>query len=214
MSKDSDKKSTPATPKAPTLYFIAGFKLLKGVIVLLLAAGIFALSGHNLGDVFDNVLRWVHLDPEKRFFAAIGDQLDTYTPRNLRVFASGTMIYGLFLFGSGLGLALRASWAIWLAIGESAFFIPIEIFEIIRRHQRRFVAEYITPVGGRIFIERLVKNPHVGRIQNAVALRHPAVEFGMFRDGEKRPRKIFCVAPIQVARHREKSGERKNAGQQ
>ena len=34
---------------------------------------------------------------------------------------------------SGIGLALRAKWAIWLCIGESAFFIPIEIFELVRR---------------------------------------------------------------------------------
>jgi uncharacterized membrane protein (DUF2068 family) len=34
-----------------------------------------------------------------------------------------------------LGLAFRAKWAIWLAIGESAFFIPIEIFELVRHHQ-------------------------------------------------------------------------------
>ena len=27
----------------------------------------------------------------------------------------------------------RARWAIWLAIGESAFFIPVEIFELVRR---------------------------------------------------------------------------------
>ena len=33
----------------------------------------------------------------------------------------------------GLGLAFRVPWAVWLAIGESAFFIPIEIFELIRR---------------------------------------------------------------------------------
>jgi uncharacterized membrane protein (DUF2068 family) len=30
-------------------------------------------------------------------------------------------------------LALRATWAIWLAIGESAFFIPIEVYEIVKR---------------------------------------------------------------------------------
>lgn len=133
MSKKPEN-SQPAPPKAPTLYFIAGFKLLKGVLVLLVAASIFRLSGHNLGDVFDNFLRWVHLDPENRFFASIGDQLETYTPANVRAFASGAMIYGLFMFTSGLGLALRAAWAIWLAIGESAFFIPIEIFEIVRQH--------------------------------------------------------------------------------
>jgi uncharacterized membrane protein (DUF2068 family) len=39
----------------------------------------------------------------------------------------------LFLIVLGSGLAFRAKWAIWLAIGESAFFIPIEIFELARR---------------------------------------------------------------------------------
>jgi len=51
----------------------------------------------------------------------------------MRVVASGTMLYGLFLFVGGTGLAFRAKWAIWLAIGESAFFIPIEVFELVRR---------------------------------------------------------------------------------
>ena len=136
MSKESEKKQPKSAKpgRAPTLYFIAGFKLAKGALVLLVAASIFRLSAHNLGDMFDNFLRWVHLDPENRFFAAIGDQLETYTPANVRAFASGAMIYGLFMIASGLGLALRAAWAIWLAIGESAFFIPIEIFEIVRRH--------------------------------------------------------------------------------
>ena len=55
----------------------------------------------------------------------------------MRVVASGTMLYGLFLLVGGTGLAFRAKWAIWLAICESAFFIPIEIFELIRRRLPR-----------------------------------------------------------------------------
>ena len=43
------------------------------------------------------------------------------------------ILLGLFLLVGGSGLAFRAKWAIWLAIGESAFFIPIEIFELVRR---------------------------------------------------------------------------------
>ena len=125
----ADKKN-----RAFMLYCIAGFKLLKGVLLLLAAAGIFALSKRDLPTAFDGFLRWVHLDPENRFFAGIGDQLATFTPGNVKTFASGTLIYGLFLSASGLGLALRWNWAIWLAIGESAFFIPIEIFELVRRH--------------------------------------------------------------------------------
>jgi uncharacterized membrane protein (DUF2068 family) len=45
----------------------------------------------------------------------------------------------LFLIVLGLGLAFRAKWAIWLAIGESAFFIPIEIFELVRHHSAALV---------------------------------------------------------------------------
>jgi len=117
---------------APTLYLIAGFKLFKAVLLIGLGAGLFALSGKDLGEVFDSFLRWVHLDPSYRFFSAIGDRLDTVTPANLKTVASGTMIYGGFLLASGTGLALRAAWAIWLSIGEAAFFIPIEIFELVR----------------------------------------------------------------------------------
>jgi len=40
----------------------------------------------------------------------------------------------MILVGGGLGLAFRARWAVWLAIGESAFFIPIEIYELLRLH--------------------------------------------------------------------------------
>ena len=54
----------------------------------------------------------------------------------MREVASGTFLCGLFLRVEGIGLSFRAKWAIWLAIGESAFFIPIEIFELIPRHNR------------------------------------------------------------------------------
>ena len=52
----------------------------------------------------------------------------------MHVVASWMFLYSLFLLVGGTGLAFRAKWAVWLAIGESAFFIPIEIFELIRRH--------------------------------------------------------------------------------
>jgi uncharacterized membrane protein (DUF2068 family) len=119
--------------RAPTLYLIAGIKIGKGLLLLLAALGIFALAGRDLSDAFDDFLRWLHLDPERRFFMNVGEWLDTITPANVKVIASGTMIYGLFLLASGVGLALRAAWAIWLCIGESAFFIPVEIFELLRR---------------------------------------------------------------------------------
>ena len=132
----SNAKSSGTKKSAPTLYFIVAIKLVKGAVLLLLALGVFTLANKDLSDVFDQFLRWVHLDPERSFFQGIGDWLDTITPTNVRLVASGTFLCGLYLIILGLGLAFRAKWAIWLAIGESAFFVPIEIFELVRHHNR------------------------------------------------------------------------------
>src|SRR5271169_3400061 len=127
-------KNLEATPQhAPTLYFIAGFKIFKGLLLVAVAVWFFVVAGRDLPDMFDRFLRFVDLDPEKRFFANIGDWLDTVTPGNVQAVATVTLLYGLFLLVGGSGLAFRAKWAIWLAIVESAFFIPVEIFELVRR---------------------------------------------------------------------------------
>jgi uncharacterized membrane protein (DUF2068 family) len=47
--------------------------------------------------------------------------------------AAGTLVYSLFSLVEGVGLMFRVSWAGWMAIGESAFFIPIEIYELMHR---------------------------------------------------------------------------------
>jgi uncharacterized membrane protein (DUF2068 family) len=131
-----DTKIIPQpTKRAPTLYFIVGIKLTKGALLLLGAVSVYLLADKNLPDLFDQFIRWMHLDPEGRFFNAIGDRLDTVTPRNVHIVASWMFLYSLFLLVGGTGLAFRAHWAVWLAIGESAFFIPLEVFELLRLHR-------------------------------------------------------------------------------
>ncbi|HEX7470793.1 MAG TPA: DUF2127 domain-containing protein [Verrucomicrobiae bacterium] len=122
----------PVKKRAPTLYVIIGIKLLKGLLLLLLAVGVYMLRNKDLSDIFDSSLRFIHLDPERKFFSSIDDWLDTVTSANVKVVASGTFFYGVLLLVEGIGLACRARWAVWLVIGQSAFFIPVEIYEYVR----------------------------------------------------------------------------------
>lgn len=131
----SVKAEAPQKKRAPTLYFIIATKFVKGVLALLLAFGVYRLSGQDLGDVFDRAVKFIHLDPEKKFFSDIGDRLDDITPANVRWVATGTFLYSLFALVEAVGLMFRVPWAVWLTIGESAFFIPIEIYELMHRHQ-------------------------------------------------------------------------------
>jgi uncharacterized membrane protein (DUF2068 family) len=132
----ADPKTSAAKNHAPTLYFIAICKLAKGACLLLIAAGIYSLAGKDLQSDFDRFLEWVRVDPEHSFFRNISDALSTVTPGNVRATALAFFLYGIFLLVGGTGLALRAKWAIWLTIGESGFFIPIEIFELTRQFHR------------------------------------------------------------------------------
>ncbi len=117
--------------RAPTLYFIITIKLLKGTLLVLLALGFYSLSDNNLPEEFRRVLDILHIDPEKKFFADLAAKLGHITPANVISFAVGTGLYSLFSLVEGVGLIFRVSWAAWLAIGEAAFFIPIEVYELV-----------------------------------------------------------------------------------
>jgi len=116
---------------APTLYFIIALKLLKGTLLLLLALGVYSLSDNNLPAEFRHLLEILHIDPEKKFFSDLAARLGAITPANVITLAIGTVLYSLFSLIEGVGLLFRVSWAGWLAIAESAFFIPIEIYELV-----------------------------------------------------------------------------------
>lgn len=118
--------------RAPTLYVIIVIKLLKGTLLLLLALGVYSLSDNNLPEQFGQLLQFLHFDPEKKFFADLETKIALITPAKVLMVAGGAFLYSLFSLVEGVGLIFRVSWAGWLAIGESAFFIPIEVFEEVR----------------------------------------------------------------------------------
>ena len=116
--------------RAPTLYVIIAIKLLKGLLFLTLAVVAWALSDNDLPVEFRNFLHLLRLNPERRFFANLAVQVGKITEVNVLWVAAGTLVYSLFSLVEGIGLMFRVSWAGWLAIGESAFFIPIELYEL------------------------------------------------------------------------------------
>lgn len=129
----SDTDATIIKKRAPTLYVIIAIKLVKGTLLLLLALGVYTLSDNNLPEQFREFLQFLHLDPEKKFFADLEVKIALITPVKVLLVAGGAVLYSLFSLVEGVGLIFRVPWAGWLAIGESAFFIPIEVFELIKR---------------------------------------------------------------------------------
>jgi uncharacterized membrane protein (DUF2068 family) len=119
--------------RAPTLWVIIAIKLLKGLLFVALAVMAYTLSDNDLPEELRHVLHWLRLNPEKKFWTDLAVQVGTFTEARVLWVAVGTFIYSLFSLVEGIGLIFRVSWAGWLAIGESIFFIPIEILELIHK---------------------------------------------------------------------------------
>jgi len=119
--------------RAPTLYAIIAIKLLKWFLFLSLAIVAYALSDNDLPIEYRQLLHWLRFNPERKFFSDLAVQVGKLTEVNVLWVAAGTLAYSLFSLVEGVGLIFRVSWAGWMAIGESAFFIPIEVYELVYR---------------------------------------------------------------------------------
>ena len=119
--------------RAPTLYAIIAIKLLKGLLFVSLALVAYTLSDNDLPADYQHLLQHLRMNPERRFWADLAVQVGRLTEARLLWAAAGTLVYSMFSFVEGIGLMFRVSWAGWMAIGESAFFIPIEVWELVHR---------------------------------------------------------------------------------
>jgi len=137
MAEDTELLKKPA----PTFFGIITFKLVKGGVFLGLALALYTLSDNDLPQEYkdflakpfiQSVLHALRVHPGNKFFTHLAEQVGQLTEANLLVAAAGSLIYSLFSLVEGTGMIFRASWAGWMAIGESAFFIPIEVYELSR----------------------------------------------------------------------------------
>jgi len=88
------KETVPVSRRVTGLYTIIAIKLGKGVLLILIALGVYSLMGDDLRLEFDQFLRWINIDPEHQFFSDLGRKIQRITPDNIRWVAWGTLLYG------------------------------------------------------------------------------------------------------------------------
>lgn len=137
------------------LYAIIVFKLVKGLLLLSLAFGVYTLINDDLPEQLGRLLRAVRIDPERQFFEDLAGQLALVTPATVGWIAAGTLIYALFSLVEAVGLLSRWGWAGWLAIGESAFFVPIEAHHLVKNFSPLVLGVLIVNV---LIVVYLVRN--------------------------------------------------------
>ena len=95
--------------------------------------------------------------PERKFWADLAVKIGQIHEKHVLVAAAGTLVYSLFSLVEGFGLIGRVTWACWMAIGESAFFIPIEVYELV--HKPSWMV-FVILVINIVIVWYLLKNRH------------------------------------------------------
>lgn len=124
----------------------------------------YALSDNDLPYEYRRLLHFLRLNPENKFFSDVAVQVARLTEVKVLRVAAGTFLYSLFSLVEGVGLMFRVSWAGWMAIGESAFFIPIEVYEFVHRFSKSVLLILIINIVIVCYLlknrERLFHHPH------------------------------------------------------
>jgi uncharacterized membrane protein (DUF2068 family) len=114
------------------LVVIGGFKLLKGLLFILLGIGALKLVHRDISDM---LLRWLidwHFDPESRFVNLVLDKAALIDAHRLKQISIAIFCYAGLDFLEGIGLVLEKTWAEYLTLILTASFLPWEFFEILR----------------------------------------------------------------------------------
>ena len=140
---DAGEQAAPLR-RAPTLYLIIVFKLAKGLLAVFLALFLYCQPATKLPTDYEQlmdrpsvkqVFHYLRIHPENKFFMHLTRQIANATDKEVRVAVMvtviGALLWSLFPLTEGVGLIFRVKWAGWLAIVESAFFVPVEIYKLV-----------------------------------------------------------------------------------
>jgi uncharacterized membrane protein (DUF2068 family) len=130
---DSSLPSLPKPKHNQWLILIAAFKLAQAVLFVAVGVGALKLVHKDVGDVLEKLAHHLRFSPESRFVNFVLDKASLVNDRLLRRIGEVGLIYAALDLLEGTGLYLEKTWAEYLTLAITASFLPLEIFEVLRR---------------------------------------------------------------------------------
>lgn len=121
------------TAPSRTIYLIAGFKLFKALMLIIVGLGAWKLVHRDVAETVTVWAEHIHMDPEGKHVHKVFEKVFSATPKQLKEAAAGTFFYAALLLTEGVGLLLRRRWAEYFTVIMTALFIPLEIYEMVER---------------------------------------------------------------------------------
>lgn len=114
---------------------VATIEFVKGVLVTLAALGFVEVirSNIDLEDAAQNLLYFLHIDPDRHISQAFVDAAGRMMDANIATVLAIAFVYSGLRFIEAYGLWRQRVWAEWLAIVSGAIYLPFELYNLVRR---------------------------------------------------------------------------------
>ena len=123
------------------------FEGAKGLFVLLVGVGLLEFIHKDLHLVAEQIVRELHLNPARHYPRIFIEAVNHLTDGQLWAMAFSALLYSVLRFVEAIGLWLQRQWAEWFGVLTGGIYIPVELFEIMRRITWPKVAVLIVNAG-------------------------------------------------------------------
>ncbi len=115
------------------LAVIAVFKVVKGLLLLLVGLGLLQLMHAEIATLFSLLIEALHLNADSRIMHALVLNVDALQPHTVLMAGLVSLGYAGLLLLEGIGLWLERSWAAYLTVISTSLLLPFELYEVIDR---------------------------------------------------------------------------------
>jgi uncharacterized membrane protein (DUF2068 family) len=115
------------------LRIVSIFEAAKGLLVLLAGFGVLAYIHKDLHLAAEHLVRHFHLNPASHYPRIFLDLSNHVTDVQLWLLALSALLYATVRFVEAYGLWLQRRWAEWFGLFAGGIYVPIEIFEVMRK---------------------------------------------------------------------------------
>jgi uncharacterized membrane protein (DUF2068 family) len=115
------------------LRVVSVFEAAKGLLVLLTGCGLLAFIHQDLHLAAEQLVRHMHLNPASHYPRIFLDLAERVSDAQLWVMAISALLYSAVRFVEAYGLWMQRQWAEWFAVLTGGMYIPVELFELMRK---------------------------------------------------------------------------------
>jgi len=105
----------------------------KGLLVLLAGFELLTYLHKDLHLAAEHLVRHFHLNPASRYPRIFLDLVEHTNDAQLRLLALSALTYAFVRFVEAYGLWLQRRWAEWFGLAAGGIYVPLEIFEVLRK---------------------------------------------------------------------------------